>query len=769
MSIKIFISYRRDDSAAAAGRLNDRLEQEFGRDSLFMDVDAIPLGVDFVEVLGAEVAKCDVPLAIMGPHWLDARDDEGNRRLESEQDFVRIEIAAALKRGISVIPILLEGTRVPKGERLPDDIKGLARRNGLDVRHASFRSDIDKLVRALRGTRAPQPAQPAANSRQDQLRAEGRIKVDASLSHGAPDGWFKPGAGKFEWFKDHELGSEMVVVSAGEFTMGSNASEIAALKKEYSLDWYDCERPQHTVRITAPFAVGRFAVTFDEWDACVADGGCKGYRPSDQGWGRGKRPVINVSWDDATAYTAWLSRKTGKTYRLLSEAEREYVTRGGTTTVFWWGDTISATQANYDGNYTFGRGAKGEYREKTVPVDSFEPNPWGLYNVHGNVFEWCEDVWHGNYDGAPTDGSAWLQGGDAGRRVVRGGSWNFAPRGLRAASRFEVTSDDRDSVLGFRVGRTLSARADAITVVPGEHKSEQNSASDLSKTVGYLAMAALGAVVSWLTAGQSAALGPALTALLSVFGGISALAISLIYGRYFGILGAGGAPEGSSEREAYVRLRASLAKGGIAGRLYVGRLTRFIGAVDRFFGDAGMASRSLFPKAFGLKKPAPLWTPRAFDRCLFLALVYPIATIFIIWALSGHAGLAESALGLEAGVSVWSRSLIVACIAFQGFIIWRLFRREWQKSMVWDYAAAARYTRAAASIDAAIVLGAVAGAATLAFLFGSAGAGALAFGVAVVAAVASAGRIAGAVAVAVAIPAVFGLAFGLALPKVPSP
>jgi formylglycine-generating enzyme required for sulfatase activity len=443
MASKIFISYRRDDSAAAAGRVNDQLEHELGRESLFMDVDAIPFGVDFVEVLNAEVAKCDVLLAIIGPNWLDAKDEDGNRRLESEHDFVRIEVAAALKRNTPVIPILLDGTRMPKPERLPDDLKGLARRHALDVRHASFRSDIDKLVRALRGANPPRPP-------------EGRIKIDAAIIHGAQDGRFKPGAGKSEWFKDHELGPEMVVVPAGEFTMGSSPSEIAALKKEYEKDWFEWEGPQHLVRIKAPFAVSRFAVTFDEWDACIADGGCKGYRPSDQGWGRGKRPVINVSFDDAMAYVAWLSRRTGKSYRLLSEAEREYVTRAGTRTPFWWGETISTAQANYDGNYTSRGGAKGEYRQRTVSVDSFEPNPWGLYNVHGNVWEWCEDAWHDDYKGAPEDGSAWLEGGDANRRVVRGGSWIDIPRVLRAANRDWDTSDDRFSLLGFRVARTLT-------------------------------------------------------------------------------------------------------------------------------------------------------------------------------------------------------------------------------------------------------------------------------------------------------------------------
>jgi len=238
----------------------------------------------------------------------------------------------------------------------------------------------------------------------------------------------------------------MVVVPADRFTMGSPGSEEGR---------YDDEGPQHTVTIGKPFAVGKFAVTFDGWDACVADGGCNGYKPSDQGWGRGRRPVINVSWNDATAYAEWLSRKTGKTYRLLSEAEREYVTRAGTTTPFWWGTSISTQQANYNGTFTYGNGPKGEYRQRTLPVDSFEPNPWGLYQVHGNVWEWAQDCWHDTYAGAPSDGSA-SKTGDCGRRVLRGGAWYLSPRNLRAAIRDRITPGIRSSNFGFRLGRTLT-------------------------------------------------------------------------------------------------------------------------------------------------------------------------------------------------------------------------------------------------------------------------------------------------------------------------
>src|SRR5262245_45634756 len=151
MATKVFISYRRDDSAGHAGRVHDRLEREFGRDLLFMDVDAVPLGDNFVKALSDEVAKCDVLLAVIGPNWLNARDEDGNRRLDNPHDFVRIEIGAALQRNIPVIPILLDGARIPKADELPEDLKELSLRNGMEIRHASFQDDMNRLIRGLKG------------------------------------------------------------------------------------------------------------------------------------------------------------------------------------------------------------------------------------------------------------------------------------------------------------------------------------------------------------------------------------------------------------------------------------------------------------------------------------------------------------------------------------------------------------------------------------------------------------------------------------------
>ena len=306
------------------------------------------------------------------------------------------------------------------------------------------RGDVKSVEQSLDAERA-RLARQAATLRREQnncCRAEGCIEIDTKFVTGTLNDWFKPGAGKTEWFKDLDRGPEMVVMPSGEFMMGSPPSEPRG-------DGYDGrEEPQHKVALPKPLAVGRFAVTFDEWDAAHAAGGVT-HKPNAPS-GRRRQPVVEVSWENAMAYCAWLSEVTGKTYRLLSEAEWEYVCRAGTTSPFWWGSEISTAKANYDGSLTYGSGKTGEDRRRTLPVDRFEPNPWGLYQVH----EWCADTWHPTYRGAPVDGAAWT-GGETSLHVLRGGSWFNAPRSLRSAHRYRNTAVNRNASFGFRVAREL--------------------------------------------------------------------------------------------------------------------------------------------------------------------------------------------------------------------------------------------------------------------------------------------------------------------------
>jgi len=233
----------------------------------------------------------------------------------------------------------------------------------------------------------------------------------------------------------------MVVVPAGSFVMGSLPTEKYHVGNE---------GPQHTVTIVEPFAVSMFELTFAQWDVCITDGSCDGNKPSDEGWGRGRQPAINVTWSDAQSYVAWLSGITGKPYRLLSEAEYEYAARAGTHTAYPWGEEIGKNNAN-----CIGCGSQWD-GNKPASVGSFAPNRFGLHDMIGNVWEWVEDCVHGNYDGAPTDGSAWIEGGDCAGRIVRGGSWFSNSQSLRSASRSADATGNRSDVIGIRVGRALN-------------------------------------------------------------------------------------------------------------------------------------------------------------------------------------------------------------------------------------------------------------------------------------------------------------------------
>ena len=236
-------------------------------------------------------------------------------------------------------------------------------------------------------------------------------------------------------------GPQMVVLPMGSFRMGSSFFEVIR---------HSDEGPVRTVTISRPIAMGRYEVTFADYDR-FADADSRRSRPDDEGWGRGSRPVINVNWNEAKAYATWLSAQTGKTYRLPSEAEWEYAARVGTRMRYSWGNWVGRNRANCDGC-----GSEWD-DEQTAPVGSFAANAFGLYDLHGNVWEWVEDCWHNNYQGAPTDGRAWTTGCDGSvRAVVRGGSWNSIPRGLRSAYRDGGSPSFRFNNNGFRLVQDLN-------------------------------------------------------------------------------------------------------------------------------------------------------------------------------------------------------------------------------------------------------------------------------------------------------------------------
>jgi formylglycine-generating enzyme required for sulfatase activity len=534
---KIFINYRRGDDPGSAQALFARLEQVFRPEQLFMDVDNIEPGLDFVRVIKDQVSEYDVLISVIGRGWLNARDEHGERRLDDPSDFVRIEIESALQQDKRVIPVLVGQAQMPSAEQLPDMMKPLATRQAVRLTHERFRADAQALItalqRVLKSAEAEHEKQEAEAKRRDEearrkadaakrqaeqerqrqeaeaarraeeearlrayeerrkheAKAEHRRQAEVKAERGEQEGvekppfsapqprppWQRPaliasviGAAVIcaigvwiavaplsvplsTWSPDQERALKpkdtfkqctncpvMMVVPDGSVLMGSPPSEPG----------YADERPQHTVSLTRAFAVAQFELTFDEWDACAADGGCNGYIPSDERWGRGRRPVVNASWDDAKAYVAWLAKKTGSPYRLLTEAEYEYAARAGTTTAYPWGGAIGTNNANC-------RGCGSQWGGKaTAPVGSFAANGLGLYDMVGNLYEWTEDCYHDSYIGAPTDGSAWTSG-DCRTRVARGGSWGDYPQDLRSARRRGSTTANRSNLFGFRVGKTL--------------------------------------------------------------------------------------------------------------------------------------------------------------------------------------------------------------------------------------------------------------------------------------------------------------------------
>jgi formylglycine-generating enzyme required for sulfatase activity len=307
-------------------------------------------------------------------------------------------------------------------------------------------------VAKLRSDLAARPSQPPAGADPAKSGVCASLAPPASRTSAVLSAAEECGLKPKDAFRECADCPTMMVIPAGSFTMGSPNNETGHS---------DDEGPRHDVRFAKPFAVGTFAVTFDEWGACVADGGCGTYVPDDLKWGRDKRPAINVSWNDSQAYVAWLSKKTGKPYRLLSESEWEYAARAGATTAFWQGATLSPSQANYDGTRSYNGGPTGEYRKQTIPVGSFAPNGFGLFDMNGNVWQWVADCYRAAYreaDGseAPTDGSEWKTTGSCSRRVVRGGSWFNSPVNLRSAVRSCLAPELRHDYLGFRLARTLT-------------------------------------------------------------------------------------------------------------------------------------------------------------------------------------------------------------------------------------------------------------------------------------------------------------------------
>ncbi len=424
MSDHVFVCYAREDDRFVL-QLGENLK---GRGvPVWLDQWDIPPGSDWDRSIDDAIYDCAKFIIVLSPQAVESTE-------------VRGELHTALAANKRIIPLIHRSCRVP--------------RQLLTIQHVDFTSrgpDDEAAVRQLLRTLATSTDTGVAQQVEatnksvregEQARAEAEAKKKAELRRAEEEHAAKAHLTASTVFRDKlkngSQGLEMVVPPAGTFQMG-----------DVQGGGDDDERPVRLVRIPKSFAIGRYQITFEDYDHFAS--ATSRQLPDDEGWGRGRQPAINVSWEDALKYAKWLSEQTGKRYRLPTEAEWEYAARAGTETKYWWGNEIKPGMANF-------QGADNRWAGKqTSPVGSFQPNPFGLYDTAGNVWEWVEDCWHENYNGAPTDGSAWKEkgGGNCGQRVLRGGSWYYGPETLRSSGRFGANAGIRSNFIGFRLAQDI--------------------------------------------------------------------------------------------------------------------------------------------------------------------------------------------------------------------------------------------------------------------------------------------------------------------------
>ncbi|MDY7047462.1 MAG: SUMF1/EgtB/PvdO family nonheme iron enzyme [Microcystis panniformis WG22] len=466
--IQIFLAHASEDKPAVLA-LHERLKQA-GYKPWLDKKDLIP-GQNWRSVIPKAIADSQLFIACL------------SQRSIAKQGFVQREFKMALNQyadrppnSIYLIPLRLDECEIPD---LRQEEYGLNLRDlhWLDYWEEDGFEQLERAITYQFKLESEEPKQPVIVPEEpkqpvivpEELKKPVIVTPPLSVFNfeivgvNAKGEQIKKESKQSQYFSE-DLGNgitlEMVAIPGGTFLMGTEDEEIERLVKKFNWEGFRRERPQHQVTVP-PFFIGKYPITQAQWRAIAATAKIDIDLETNPSKFKGDElPVENANWYQATEFCKRLSRKTKQEYRLPSEAEWEYACRAGTTTLFYFGETIKGELANYDASKTYTDEPKGEYRQQTTPVGQFPPNAFGLYDMHGNVWEWCADTWHDNYDSAPTDGSAWIENGDDNRSLLRGGSWYVNPAYCRSAFRiYYYRRDGIHDIFGFRVvcgaGRTL--------------------------------------------------------------------------------------------------------------------------------------------------------------------------------------------------------------------------------------------------------------------------------------------------------------------------
>ncbi|MCZ8037564.1 MAG: SUMF1/EgtB/PvdO family nonheme iron enzyme [Microcystis sp. LE17-20A] len=447
--IQIFLAHASEDKPAVLA-LHERLKQA-GYKPWLDEKDLIP----------GQIWRDEIPKAIKASQiflaCLSAKSANKQGYIQRELRIALDTLGEMLPGTIFFIPMRLEECEIPDLRSAEVGLK-LRDIHRLDYWEEDGFEQLERAITHQFKLEPEEPKQPLSifNFEVVGVNAKGeQINKESKQSQ-----YFREDLGK-------GITLEMVAIPGGTFLMGTEDEEIERLVKKFNWEGFRRERPQHEVTVP-PFFMGKYPITQAQWKAIASRTDLKvkqdlDFKPAyfKDRPDSDRRPVEQVNWYDAIEFCARLSKLTVREYRLPSEAEWEYACRAGTTTPFYFGETITGELANYNASNTYADEPNGEYRNETTPVGQFPPNAFGLYDMHGNVREWCADTWHDNYDGAPTDGSVWRENGNDNRSPLRGGSWGYNPTYCRSAIRYDYyfRRVNRINNYGFRVvcvfGRTL--------------------------------------------------------------------------------------------------------------------------------------------------------------------------------------------------------------------------------------------------------------------------------------------------------------------------